>query len=142
PFFVDGSGYSTLIQVVNTSTVAGSVTLTAKTPNGTGIGNPVVLGLPAGGSIRKSVHNLFGLSSNMSSGWIGIQSATPTITSSAIGAPAGGFVVNPAGPAASTNFAFAVDPADSQFFNGLTIFNPSNTAATITIRDLLDNGTP
>src|SRR4030095_762632 len=51
PLFVDGAGYSSLVQVINTSQLAGNATLTARAQDGSLIGdnNPVVVPLPAGG---------------------------------------------------------------------------------------------
>ncbi|PYS33893.1 MAG: hypothetical protein DMG14_30780, partial [Acidobacteria bacterium] len=142
PLFINGLGYSTLVQVINTSQIASSATLTARAPNGSLIGetNPVIVALPAGGAMRRSVQGLFGLSSSFSSGFITVQTATPTVTSAAIGVAPGGFVVSPGAPAPSTNFAFATDAPNPQFFTGFTFLNPAGTPATLTIRDLLDDG--
>jgi len=140
PLFVNGLGYVTLVQIVNTAQVASTATLTARAPNGTAIGNPVVVALPAGGSARRSTEGLFGLGSGLTLGSINIDSASPTIISAAIGVSAGGFVVTRATNSTSTNFAFAIDPVVPQFFTGFTFLNPGSTPATLTIRDLVDEG--
>jgi hypothetical protein len=142
PLFTNGQGYSTLVQVINTSQIASSVTLTARNADGSSIGetNPVTVPLPAGGAIRRSVQSLFGLPSGFSTGFISVQTGGPAVTSAAIGFASGGFVVSPGAPAPNTNFAFATDAPNPQFFTGLTFLNPAGTPATVTIRNMLDDG--
>ena len=48
--------------------------------------------------------------------------------------------MSPGAPAPSTNFAFATDAPNPQFFTGFTFLNPAGTPATLTIRHLLDDG--
>ena len=98
PLFVDGAGYSSLVQVINTSQLASNATLTARAQDGSLIGdnNPVVVPLPAGDAIRRSVQTLFNLpAATTEIGSITVETSSPTITTAAIGAAAGGFVVTP-----------------------------------------------
>jgi hypothetical protein len=142
PVFVQGSGYFTLVQVINASQFASNVTLTARATDGTLIGgSPVVVALPAAGAIRRSAQNLFNLPSGFSIGSITIESATPTVSSAGIGASSGGFVVTPSVAQPAPDFVFALDGSNAEFFVGLTFLNSADIPATLTIRYFLDDGT-
>ena len=64
PLFVDGAGFFSLLQVINTSPSLQSIKITAVSEGGTripGNRNPATLTLGAGASIRENVSTLFGL---------------------------------------------------------------------------------
>src|SRR5262249_10099041 len=88
----------------------------------------------------RSTEGLFGLGLGLTLGSINIDTASPSIVSAAVGVSPGGFVVTRAANSTSTNFAFAIDPVVPQFFTGFTFLNPGSTPATLTIRDLTDEG--
>ena len=63
PLFVDGVGFFSMIQIVNTATVAQAVTLRALDQEShmiEGSSNPVTVTVNAGGSVRSGAANLFG----------------------------------------------------------------------------------
>ncbi len=138
PFFAQGSGYVTILQVLNTSSAAAaSVTLTAVAPDGNVIAGTaaVTLQVPAGGAVRRSVANLFSLPSGLTVGAVTLQSTLPVIVTEAIGSETqNAFVLLPVAPAPDTNFAFTLRDFDQQFFSGFTFANPGSTAASVTLR--------
>lgn len=145
PFFVQGADYFTLVQAINTTDTPSSVLLTARDPDGKHItgNNPTVVQLPANGSFRKSVQNIFSFSTDtMTVGSITLQSVTPIVVTAAIGSVSqSSLVVSSNAGAPDRNFAFTTRQVDRQFFSGFTFMNPGGTTADLTLRLLLDDGT-
>jgi carboxypeptidase family protein len=143
PFFSQGGGYSTMVQIINTSASTGTVRLTARGPDGNALDGTPVLQVRAGGSIRQSVQNIFNLTSpGMVTGSITVESTVPVIVAEGITTVAqGGLAIVPAAGAADTNFVYRVNRPNASFFTGLTFSNPSANTATIVLRDILEDGT-
>jgi len=143
PFFVHGSDYLTELQFVNTSSDAGTVTLTARDIDGNLVpGTPVAtVALPANGAARRSVQRVFNLGVGTTLGSIVFQSTTPVIAAEAIAsANQSGFVVIPAGPQPDTNFVFSVRDFNPQVFIGLVFLNPSSSIANLMLQYVSDAG--
>jgi hypothetical protein len=141
PFFAQGGGYVTLLQLINTSNAAGSVTVTARGTDGNAITGAVVLSLPANGSIRRSVQNIFGLPEGLRIGSVSFESSVPVVATEAIAsATRGAFTLIPSGPASSTNFAFSVHDFNGLLFTGFSFLNPGPSPARLVLRSLSDEG--
>ncbi|MBI4475105.1 MAG: hypothetical protein HY646_20730 [Acidobacteria bacterium] len=143
PFFAQGSDYVTLLQVINTANLAGSVTLTAKGPDGNVIAGtePVRLDLPANGAIRKSLKNIFSLPPGLVIGSVSLESSTPVIATEAIASETqGAFILAPAGPDAATNFVFSIRDFNKDSFTGFTFLNSGGPAARLTLRNISGEG--
>src|SRR5437016_5197011 len=143
PFFVHGGDYLTELQFVNTSSDAGTVTLTARDIDGNLVpGTPVAtVALPANGAARRSVQRVFNLGVGTTLGSIVFQSTTPVIAAEAIAsANQSGFVVIPAGPQPDTNFVFSVRDFNPQVFIGLVFLNPSSSIANLMLQYVSDAG--
>ena len=61
PFFIQGGGYSTMLQLINTSGTAGTVKLTARGADGNPIDGVAVVPILANGAIRQNLQNIFNL---------------------------------------------------------------------------------
>ncbi|MBI2150401.1 MAG: hypothetical protein HYU27_07330 [Acidobacteria bacterium] len=143
PFFAQGSDYVTLLQVINTANLAGSVTLTAKGPDGNIIAGtePVRLDLPANGAIRKSLKNILSLAPGLVIGSVSFESSTPIIATEAIASESqGGFTLVPAGPDPATNFVFSIRDFNKDSFTGFTFLNSGESVARLTLRNISAEG--
>jgi hypothetical protein len=143
PFFVQGGDYVTMIQIINTSPSAASVTLTARGPDGNTIDslNPAVIQVPANGSIRRSVKSFFSFGPELLMGSITVQSGTPVIVTEAIAsATRGGMVLVPAISQKDANLVFRIRDANPTIYTGFAFFNPSASSANLTLRYIRDDG--
>jgi hypothetical protein len=143
PFFAQGSGYVTIVQIVNTSGGTGSVTLTARGPDGSPIPGtqPVVVSVPANGAIRRSVKNIFSLPGDLKIGSITFESNVAVVATEAIASESqGGFTLIPSGPGADTNFVFSIRDFNPSLFTGFTFYNPGASPARLTLRNMSDEG--
>lgn len=143
PFFAQGSDYVSLLQVINTTNVAGSVTVTAKAPDGNVIAGtePVRLDLPANGAIRKSLKNIFSLPPGLVIGSVSLESSTPVIATGAIASETqGAFTLVPSGPDPAANFVFSIRDFNKDSFTGFTFLNSSESVARLTLRNISAEG--
>jgi len=143
PFFVQGGDYVTELQFINTSSTAGAVTVTAFGLDGNIVPGTAAqtIAVPANGAFRRSVQDIFSLSSGINTGSIVFQSTTPVVSAEAIASVSqSGFVVIPAGPAPATNFVFSIRDFNPQFFIGMAFLNPSGSTANVTLRYMSDGG--
>jgi hypothetical protein len=144
PFFAQGGAFTTMLQIINTSTSAGQVTLTARGPDGNAREgtNPAVIQIRGNGSVRATLQNIFNFADpGTVTGAITLQSSTPIVVAEGITTvPQGGFAIVPAAGAADTNFAFRIFQPTGTVFTGLTFFNPGATTAQVTLRSILEDG--
>ena len=142
PFFVQGGGYNTMLQVINASVSAGTIKFTARGADGNTIDGTPVLQVPGNGAIRQSLQNIFNFTSpGMVSGSITVESSVPVIVTEAITSVAqGGLAIVPSAGQPDTNFVFRVNRPNTSFFTGLTFSNPTTNTVTVTLRNVLEDG--
>jgi len=144
PFFVQGGGYFSMVQVVNTTTTAGTVTLTARDTTGflvPATNNPATFVLPPNGSIRFNTSNIFNFAQNVVLGSVTSNATVPTVVTSAIGTTNQlAFELSPGVTTTSQEFVFITN-SDRTYFNGYALRNPNPSPTAITMRYILDDGT-
>jgi hypothetical protein len=141
PFFIQGAGYSTMLQMINTSTTAGTIKLTARGPDGNAIDGTPVLQIRGNGAIRQNVQNIFNFTSPVVLGSITLESSVPIIVTAGITSVVqGGLAILPAAGEPDTNFVFRVNRPNSSFFTGLTFSNPTANTAAVSLRNILEDG--
>ena len=146
PLFVQGGGFFSLLQVINTSTGPQSITLTARSQDGTvvaGSNNPASITLGAGGATRSSATALFGLAEgSFSMGSVSVVGSLPLVATTALGnSSANSLVMIPSETASHADFAFRTDEVNRAEFNGLTFLNTASTQAELTLTFIKTDGT-
>jgi hypothetical protein len=144
PLFVQGFGYFTQLEVVNTSAIAETVTLTMKATDGTTPAtgrNPVTVTIPAQGAYTNDVATAFNLSSDLM-GSISIAGSGPLTAVGMLGsvqAP-GLLAIAPAGPPVSLATLQYRSISNSGYFSGLSLLNRNSTDAGVTLTFVTSDG--
>ena len=143
PLFVQGFGYFTQMQVVNTSDVSQAITLTARSENGAVIPtgrNPLTVSVPAHGSFSGDVLDVFNLTTEMI-GSILITGSNQLTAAALLGGDKSRSLtaIGPAGPVVH-RFAFQYRSISRSFFSGLTFYNPSSAEATVSLTFVSNDG--
>ena len=146
PLFVQGGGFFSLLQVINTSSSSQSITLTARSQDGTivsGTNNPASITLGPGAATRSSAAEIFGFAfAAFSMGSVAVVGTLPLVATTALGnSSANSLVMIPSETASRANFAFKTDEVNRQVFNGLTFINPGSTQAVVTLTFIRPDGT-
>ena len=146
PLFVQGGGFFSLLQVINTSATSQSITLTARSQDGTivsGSNNPASITLGASAATRSSAAKMFGLAEgSFSMGSIAVVGSQPLVATTALGnSGANSLVMIPSDAVSRANFAFKTDEVNREAFNGLTFINPGSTPAALTLTFIKPDGT-
>ena len=150
PQFVTGAGWLSFLGLVNTAATAQDVVVTARQDDGASWdleSNPKTVTLPPNGGWRGTVAELFGITdgSQFRAGWIDIQTPLGFVTSyigfGNQGTPSFALVSGVDTTAASKLQVYSQVAEGGGFFTGLTVVNPSETAADIEFFTLLPDGT-
>ncbi|HEY2384042.1 MAG TPA: carboxypeptidase regulatory-like domain-containing protein [Terriglobia bacterium] len=143
PVFVQGADYSTVVQVVNPSGSAITATITLNGSNGQPVANTTAanLQIPANGSVRVGLPNIFTLPAGMIMGSLTVSSQTPVIAAEAVASVSqNGIVVFTPSDPPSTNFAYRTRAADPSVFTGLSFRNSNAVPANLTVLNIPDDG--
>ena len=150
PQFVTGAGWLSFLGLVNTAATAQDVVVTARQDDGASWdlpSNPRILTLSPNGGWRGTVADLFGITdgAQLRTGWIDIQTPLGFVTSyigfGNQGTPSFALVSGVETPSASKLQVYSQVAEGGGFFTGLTVVNPSETAASIDFFTLLPDGT-
>jgi hypothetical protein len=144
PQYVAGSGYATLLSIVNLEAAAGTVTLELFGDNGSPLGGSKVLRIPGRGKLNITDQNLFLDSGDSTvSGYVKITSSGPRLVGSVIfGDPAREefAAALPLTVNLLRSFVYGQLASSDLYFTGVAILNPNEATAHATINVYDKNG--
>src|SRR5262249_35409763 len=129
---VGGANYATILGVTNTSATSQAVTMSFNSDSGTVVS--VTRTIAAGGSLRETASDLFGLAADFQTGWMNVN-GTDSITGFAAYADTagGGLAVIPPGNAESKIFFSYIANGAPQWQTGIALLNASSNATNVEI---------
>lgn len=146
PHFFTSPEFFSFVGLVNLSSSAQNVTLTAFDSNGTplkggAITNPRTIDLAGNGSVRLTVKELFNLP-DTANGWIRVDTETGGVTDfiGYGGVSTSSFAVAASQTEPQRRSVFSQVALGLKFFTGIGLLNPNNTPAKIEVFFLRDNG--
>ena len=146
PLFVDGAGFFSLLQVINTADSTQSVTIRALSQGSqliAGTNNPASISLGAGASHRENVGDLFGFDENaVAMGSIVVEGSGTLNAVVALGTTLGTSlaIVDGSQIQGKNAFVFNTEEIDREFFNGIALVNPHGFNADILLSVLRADG--
>lgn len=147
PLFVDGAGFFSLLQVINTSPSLQSITLRALSEGSQsipGTQNPVTINLGAGASIRQNVGRLFGFDDGtVAMGSIVVEGSQSLDAVVALGNTLGTNLTLVGGKpiVGGNDFVFNTRAIDRELYDGITVVNPHSFNADVLFSVLRADGT-
>jgi len=140
PFFVQGGGYVTTIQVMNPSTTSATVSMQAFDAEGRLLSSPAPLQLAPNASIRNDAPTLLRLPAGSASGSIVFNSNGPVLITEAIVTTTRSGIVVTSGVEAATSFAFSQRKPPLRAAVAMTLANHNSTPARVKLRSITADG--